>query len=178
MSLMYRNNHWQQGPLGPVSDNQHFPREACTVKMDNQILMTGGEYGMYESAWVFNQTDSTWTKIASMNHGLGQHGCVSLPNGDVMVAGRAKEDGKFVVEVLAGDTMQWHTLDSNQVPNPINFVIRMFLIRGRVILLDAFSKTFYSRQEDQDWLKIGNLPGFRDGFNTGAVAVPSSFACT
>ena len=181
---MYSNNQWEEGPAGPLSGG--FPHSACIVKMDqDRVLLAGGfppyvksphERTSLDAAWIFNIKDGTWTEIEGMNHALQSHGCVRLPQGDVMMAGR-RYDGQwheFLVEILDQDSLRWTTFEtSGSVDTPYT---SLHLVDGQVILLDQPNSTFY-RLEGPTWLPLGGLPGFNDGLNTGAVAVPNSFAC-
>ena len=80
---IYNNNEWTAGPYLPKPFIQ-----ACVTQLNTTHTIITGGYTCERCTFLLDWTKSNprWMKMASMKHGRRDHACISLPQGELMVA--------------------------------------------------------------------------------------------
>ena len=173
-SEIYTGEEWIPGPALPTSQYSIF---SCVASLSaNQIMITGGKETP-KNGFIYDLSTSEWEETSSITNGRYGHGCVSLGEQGVLIAGGYNDERS--VELYDPVDGSWST--NLDLPQTVDTRWPILLNReGEVLALFYGESVIYRRsKEDGSWsvLEGVELPSEDTGYWPGlAVLVPDDFA--
>ena len=177
-SDVYTGTNWKPGPALP---GDKYPIGSCVVNLNttHTFLIGGGYPTPTNDAWLYNWNSEAWTRTGSLIQGRRVHGCVSLGDQGILVAGGY--DGSEVHTVELYDPGQGTWSSQPDLPRYIDPRYPILLSwDDQVLALFYGEDQIYEwrSEENGEWsvLDGGYLPESFGGWDK-AVLVPGNWSC-
>ena len=173
-SELYDGQSWIPGPALPQNEYDKF---SCVANLNTTHTMIIGGYYASSDAWLYNWRTLEWTQTDSLISGRRVHGCVSLGDQGVLVAGGSEDHTVELYDPVLGT---WSTQPS--LPEELDPIFPTLLNwEGQVLALIYQEEEIYQRSnETGEWsvLEGVRLPEDFDGYDANpAVLVPDNWPC-
>ncbi len=157
----YKTKEWSE--LKPkVSPQQRYNHRMCQLS-DNIVLLFGGsndDNGYFDDTWIFNLTDTTWTKLEPKNHpeARSHFGLTQInENNALLFGGRNYNiDPKRDTWLFNYETKEWKKVLFDIAKTPIPYyrigpVIAQIEV-GKIILFGGYSESVGGDYLKDTWL--------------------------